>query len=99
MEKNILLGIFLFSAAIEMAFSIKCELFAPIEGKDEGPEMGIIFIPGAQIEGQAYAPITKKIQYEFPGRLWIGLTESWWASMPNPIQIGQAIDACFTGAE
>ena len=83
---------------IQIVISLKCELLGPPVDKSSGPEMGIIFVPGAKIEGHAYEPLTKALQAEFPGRLWVGLTEDWWATMPNPIQIGHAIDACFEEA-
>ena len=84
---------------IQIVFPLKCELLAPPADKSSGPEMGIIFVPGAKIEGHAYEPLTKALQSEFPGKLWVGLTEDWWfGGMPNPIQVGNAIDACFEEA-
>jgi len=84
---------------INLSHGIKCELFAPTEDNVEGPEMGMIFIPGAQIRGEMYGPLAQELQSQFPGKLWIGLTEDWWVTMPNPIQIGPAINACFDEAE
>ena len=34
----------------------------------------------------------------FPGKLWVGLTEEWMGDMPNPIQIANAINDCFDDA-
>ena len=45
-----------------------------------------------------YGPLSLKIQSMFPGKLWVGLTENWWVNMPNPIQIGPMIEACFVQA-
>ena len=98
MKTAIAFAVLLLVCHIQATISIKCELFSPPEESDGGPEMGMIFIPGAQIKGEAYAPLALKLQSEFPGKLWIGLTEDWWVTMPNPIQIGPAIDACFTDA-
>ena len=78
--------------------TLKCEMIAPSEDS-EGPEIGVIFVPGAKISGQAYKPLTTTLQKNFPGKLWVGLTEDWSADMPNPIQIGHAIDACFEDAK
>ena len=84
---------------IDISHGIKCELFSPSEDSEDGPEMGLIFIPGAQIRGEMYGPLAQELQAQFPGKLWVGLTEDWWVTMPNPIQIGPAIDACFNEAE
>ena len=84
---------------IQVAHFLKCELLAPLADKESGPEFGVIFIPGAKIEGQAYKPLTETLQLEFPGKLWVGLTEEWLGDMPNPIQIGNAINNCFEEAE
>ena len=95
--------IFVFAAvfaisSIEIAVTLKCELIAP-PVNSEGPEMGVIFVPGAKILGEAYKPLTTTLQTFFPGKLWVGLTEDWSADMPNPLQIGHAIDACFEDAK
>ena len=82
-----------------LSLAIKCELFSPPEEGKIGPEMGMIFIPGAQIRGETYEPLAKELQSQFPGKLWVGLTEDWSITMPNPIQIEAAIEACFSGAE
>ena len=84
---------------IKVAHFLECELLAPLAEKESGPEFGLIFVPGAKIEGQAYKPLTEKIQAEFPGKLWVGVTEEWLGDMPNPIQIANAINACFNDAE
>jgi len=91
-----LLGIF---CHLDVSLAIKCELFSPLEDSQDGPEMGLIFIPGAQIRGEMYGLLAQELQAQFPGKLWIGLTEDWWVTMPNPIQIGPAINACFDEAE
>ena len=37
------------------------ELLAPIEGRD-GPQFGLIFVPGATLGGETYGPLSKAIQ-------------------------------------
>ena len=37
---------------IQVAHLLECELIAPLAEKESGPEFGVIFIPGAKIEGQ-----------------------------------------------
>ena len=88
----------LIATQLTSASSAKCELSAPPEKESGAPELGMIFIPGAQISGELYAPLAEKLQSEFPGKLWVGLTENWWVNMPNPIQIGPMIEACFVQA-
>ena len=97
--KDILVCAILFvTSCIPLVCTLKCEIINSSSDSD-GPEMGIIFVPGAKIEGQAYKPLTTALQNAFPGKLWVGLTEDWSGDMPNPIQIGHAIDACFEDAE
>ena len=46
-------------AAVSAETSI--ELIAPIEGSD-GPQFGLIFIPGATLGGETYGPLSMAIQ-------------------------------------
>ena len=98
MKESLVYCILFVTSCIPLVFTLKCEIISPSSNSD-GPEMGIIFVPGAKIEGQAYKPLTATLQNAFPGKLWVGLTEDWSGDMPNPIQIGHAIDACFEDAE
>lgn len=75
----------------------RCEIFAP-ESVD-GNEVGFIFVPGAQIGGEFYEPLSRRIQEMFPGNLWFGLTEGWLGSFPNPLEIDGAIKDCFKKSE
>jgi len=72
-----------------------CELFPPPDASPDGPEFGLIFVPGAGIPGEAYGPLSAKIQELFPGKLWYGLTEAWRGDFPNPIEIAEAINDCI----
>ena len=74
-----------------------CEIIPP--KKHEGNEIGFIFVPGAQIRGEAYGPLSKRIQELFPGNVWIGLTEGWFNNFPNPLEIDSAIKDCYLKAE
>ena len=77
-----------------------CELFPPLTENKEGEiEYGFIFVPGAQIKGEAYGPLSKKIQASFPGKLWIGLTEGWFGNFPNPLEVDGAIRDCLSKAQ
>ena len=46
-------------AAVSAETSV--ELIAPIEGED-GPQFGLIFIPGATLGGETYGPLSVAIQ-------------------------------------
>ena len=48
-----------FVAAVSAETSV--ELIAPIEGT-EGPQLGLIFIPGATLGGETYGPLSVAIQ-------------------------------------
>ena len=90
---SIFLSIFL-----RAAFAANCELVAPNAGTD-GSEFGLIFIPGAQLEGQAYVPLSQEIQDLFPGNLWVGVTQGWFGNLPNPVEINGAINDCLIKAK
>ena len=96
--KNIFLVWLNLALVIKHPIDITCRIFEPLDGKADGQEIGVIFIPGAKIECKAYGPLAKRIQLEFPGKLWVALTEDWWFNFPNPIQIGPDINACFAFA-
>lgn len=74
-----------------------CEIFAPLQQVD-GNEFGFIFVPGAQIAGEYYGPLSLKIQSMFPGNVWVGLTEGWFGNFPNPLEIDGAIKDCLNKA-
>ena len=50
-----------FVAAVSAETSV--ELIAPLEGT-EGPQFGLIFIPGATLGGETYGPLSVAIQGE-----------------------------------
>ena len=78
------------------ADAANCEIIPP--DNIDGNEIGFIFVPGAQIKGEAYGPLSRRIQENFPGNLWIGLTEGWFGNMPNPLEVDGAIKDCFSKA-
>jgi len=67
--------------------------------KDDGPSVGVIFVPGAKIAGEAYLPLLRVIQEMYPGSLWIAATTTWLNDMPNPIEIGGQINDCLDQAK
>ncbi|XP_023342042.1 uncharacterized protein LOC111711823 isoform X2 [Eurytemora carolleeae] len=74
-----------------------CSIEPPIKDGEDG--IGLIFVPGATISGEAYLPILRKIQENYPGSLWIGATTAWLNNFPNPIEIGGQINDCLSIAE
>ena len=101
---------FLFATALFVAapsFAINCQFVPPPPsqqqslGDGDAPEIGLIFIPGADIAGPAYGPLVQKIQGQIPGgvKVWAGLTDDWYiGGLPNPLQIQQAINLCYDNA-
>ena len=99
---------FLFATALFLAapsFAINCQFVPPPPSQqqlgDDAPEIGLIFIPGADIAGPAYGPLVQKIQGQIPGgvKVWAGLTDDWYiGGLPNPLQIQQAINLCYDNA-
>merc|ERR1712012_1174002 len=65
----------------------------------DSPQIGLIFIPGATIPGDAYLPLMRAVQYHYPGSLWIGATTEWSGDFPNPLEIGSQISECTDNAE
>lgn len=59
MCKVLLLAAAAFVAAVSAETSV--ELIAPIEGTD-GPQFGLIFIPGATLGGETYGPLSVAMQ-------------------------------------
>ena len=97
--KSVGLIIFLiFELAFGSANAANCEVTPPT-GEADGNEFGLIYIPGAQIKGEAYLPLSLVIQDLFPGNMWIGVTEGWFGNFPNPLEIEGAINDCFQKAQ
>lgn len=76
-----------------------CSLLRPTQAGDGQPQIGLIFVPGAQIAGAAYLPLLQQIQAAFPGHLWAAATTEWLGEMPNPIQIGSQLNTCLVLAQ
>ena len=96
-EKGLILTLSLIACS-RPALGAFCEILEPPEGST-GAEYGFIFVPGAQIGGQYYGPLSRKIQSMFPGRMWVGLTEGWFGNFPNPLEIDGAIKDCLNSAQ
>ena len=45
------------------------------------------------------SPMSEALQSEFPGRLWVGLTENFAFDAANGIQIEGAINSCYSAAK
>ena len=70
-----------------LADGASCNLIQPLD-TSSGEDLGIIMIPGAQIQGEKYEDLMKEIQNQFPGvRLWAGLSLGWLGSFPNPMEM------------
>ena len=85
-------------AFAQTTFAAYCEILEA-DPDAHGTEYGLIFVPGAQIGGQYYGPLMRKIQQQFPGKLWLGLTEGWFGNFPNPLEIDGAIKDCLNIAQ
>ncbi len=94
-----LLNFFALLLLSQTSLAAFCEISPAIEGQADGSEFGFIFVPGAQIKGELYKPIAKRIQTMFPGNMWIGLTEGWFGNFPNPLEIDGAIKDCLSKAQ
>ena len=96
--KQIILVLSLVAAKNQVSGSY-CEIFPPEGDSFDGSEFGFIFVPGAQIKGEMYGPLSLKIQSMFPGKLWVGLTEGWFGNFPNHLEVDGGIRDCFSKAQ
>lgn len=96
MNSKTYISLFILALWYQTTNAASCEIFPP-NGTD-GNEIGFIFVPGAQIKGEAYGPLSFKIQSLFPGKMWVGLTEGWFGNFPNPLEVSGAIADCYSKA-
>ena len=73
---------------------------SPALSSASGAEVGLIIIPGAQLEGERYGPLATQIQTQLAdkAKVWVGITKSWLGNFPNPLEISGAINDCLSQA-
>ena len=65
-------------------------IILPPHSNENGQDVGIIFLQGAQIEAKNYMKIHQELQNKFSGNLWIALPE-FLLSTPQPLEINSKI--------
>ena len=99
MNKAIILGlVVILMTIVGVCSETTCDLLPPMEEKD-GPEFGMVLVPGDTLVGETYRPLSMALQTRFPGRLWVGLTTGYLGDAPNPLQAESAIQQCFDAAQ
>ena len=73
---------------------VDCQLVTQ-GAKQSEQQIGIIFVPGGTIPGEAYGPQLRAILEAYDGSAWGGLTIGWKDELPNPLDMGDAIQACL----
>ena len=69
-------------------------IILPPNSNQNGQDVGIIFLQGAQIEAKNYMKIHQELQNKFSGKLWIALPE-FLLSTPQPLEINSKISEAF----
>ncbi|XP_013408206.1 uncharacterized protein LOC106172138 [Lingula anatina] len=61
----------------------------------DGPEFGLVIIPGAEIKGYTYRPLAEKLQVQAPFKLWVGLVGGFFSNTPNPLELPGGIESAL----
>ena len=87
------------SSSSSLVEAASCTVTGPPE-VSQGPEVGLVLIPGAQIPGESYAPLAQEIQAQLADKaqVWVGVTQSFLGNFPNPLEISGAINDCLSQA-
>merc|ERR1711936_565119 len=94
----------LLSSLLALSFSSLAEAasctVSPALSSASGAEVGLIIIPGAQLEGERYGPLATQIQTQLAdkAKAWVGITKSWLGNFPNPLEISGALTDCLSQA-
>ncbi|CAL4059473.1 unnamed protein product, partial [Meganyctiphanes norvegica] len=59
---------------------------------DDGPEVALLIVPGAYINGEAYQDLGEAVQAASPLRLWVALVRPFAFDLPNPVEVVPDID-------
>ena len=91
-KMNIFFNIFVF---INYFVLISCNIIIP-PTKPSGPDIGFIFVQGAEISAKNYQKFAIQLQNKFDGRLWIALTE-FPLNTPEPVLVNSVMSAAYDG--
>ena len=81
---------------IKQATAVGCELVTSVKnGASAENEVGFIFVPGATVPGQQYAPLVAAVLADYPGNAWGAVTRDWDNDFPNPLGMNEAVQACY----
>lgn len=78
-----------------LSFAVDCQFLPPLVPGDPSQQVGVIFIPGAYLQGETYEPVLTAILDAYPGSAWGGLTTNWLGDLPSPVQSPGAVQACL----
>ncbi|CAL4059471.1 unnamed protein product, partial [Meganyctiphanes norvegica] len=59
---------------------------------DDGPDVALLIVPGAYINGEAYQDLGEAVQAASPLRLWVALVRPFAFDLPNPVEVSPDID-------
>ena len=84
------------SSLIAVTLGANCELVeSSTKASDASNQVGLIFVPGDTIPGERYIPLVKAILADYPGNAWGAVTRDWGNNFPNPVGMGEAVQACY----
>lgn len=97
-SKSTLLLTLLAIFGVRQASAVGCELVTSVKNAGAAAaenEVGFIFVPGATVPGQQYAPLVAAILADYPGNAWGAVTRDWDNDFPNPLGMEEAVQACY----
>ncbi|XP_060075580.1 uncharacterized protein LOC132555248 [Ylistrum balloti] len=87
--KTLFVSVILMACVTSSFQRVTVEILTPTK---TGPEVGLIIVPGAYIDGSAYKPLGEAIQADSDLKVWVALLGGFFGNLANPLQLGGAVN-------